>query len=80
MKKFFLYLLVGVVAGGCVHRSIEPAPAPSACDVKASIGHAQELLVEAHGSIEQIGRQVGAARTKAERIDHKATVILENWQ
>ncbi|CAN5327257.1 hypothetical protein BH09VER1_BH09VER1_48990 [soil metagenome] len=75
-----LLLIPALFCFGCAHRASVAVPAPSVGAVKAEIHQAQAQLVAAQASVEQIGTHLKAARTKADRIDGKATVVLENWK
>ncbi len=76
MKKLLSILLLA----GCIHQPSAPVPAPSVAAVKSGILQAQTQMTAARASAEEIGGHISAARSRAERIDGKATVILENWQ
>jgi len=55
-------------------------PVPSVGGIKAEIGDAKQVIRAARSSAERIGGGISSARTKAERIEGKAAVILEHWQ
>lgn len=76
MKKLLSILLLA----GCAHKPLAPVPAPSVGAVKSGILRAQTQITAAGAFAEEIGGHISAARSKAERIDGKTTVILENWQ
>lgn len=80
MRHLLFIVLACGAAGGCVHRGAKPAPAPSVGAVKSGLSQAQVQLGTAQAEVGKIGERVTAARNKAERIDHKATVLLENWR
>lgn len=76
MKASLISLLL---LAGCAHRPPVAVPAPSVSAVKASLSQAQAQLADLRGSTEAVYHRVSAARTRAQRIDDKATVLLEHW-
>lgn len=76
MKRLLPFLLLM----GCAHPRVAPAPGPSVGAVKAGLSGAQSQLADAKASAERIGEKLAMARTKAQRIDGKATVLLDHWQ
>ncbi len=54
--------------------------APSVSALAGQIYDGKAVIRQAKGAANIIGDRLNAARTKAERIDYKAQIILENWQ
>ena len=64
----------------CAHRQNKPSGVPSVAVVAEEISDAKAVVRAAVVNANRIGDRVSAAHTKAERIEGKAAVILENWR
>lgn len=86
MIRLLILLAFACVAGCAGRNPAEHRTAPSVGPVKAEINRAQESNERASAHNERVlaaaDRQAGGidrSLTYAERIDHKATVILKYW-
>lgn len=76
MKRLLMPFLL---LAGCAHQLPVAIPTPSLGAVKSGIGQAQSQLRQVRSAAEQIGGHITEARSKANRIDAKATILLEHW-
>jgi hypothetical protein len=80
--RYGMGILASLMMLGCAGKQ-KPAPslvsAPSTAAVKKEIERAEANVTKAIAHVEKLKDSLNKAKSHSERIDNKATVILENW-
>ncbi len=85
MQNFLQIAAISLVLalGGCTtpntHKTA-PIASPSTGRVKTSITEAQNSVKRAKDSTIKLDSNINKSKDIADRIDHKAIIILENWK
>lgn len=69
----FIFLALALAACQTTHR-----PSPSTSEAASKLDSAGRYAVEAEAHRGNVGRKLESARTKAQRIDDKAVVVLKH--
>jgi hypothetical protein len=77
-RKIFPLLLL-VALGGCLHPSADKRPVPSVVPLQASLARTDVSARRIQGASLNVKAKADQARSIADRIDAKATVLLQSW-